>query len=125
MLKITRIREYENLHIFLWLIKDTCWVMTWKIAGMFMIIPTIVVAAHITWIRRKIRTDLFHNIAICLWISGNSIWMTGEFFYNDTTRGISVVLFAIGLACVLYYYLIEIPQSAGLSKGKRSEEQHV
>ncbi|MFM2190236.1 MAG: hypothetical protein RL491_622, partial [Bacteroidota bacterium] len=32
MLKITRIRQYENLHIFLWLVKDTCWIMDWKLA---------------------------------------------------------------------------------------------
>ena len=41
------IREYENMHIVLWLIKDTCWVMTWRVAGMTMIIPTLIVAIHI------------------------------------------------------------------------------
>ncbi|MFM7177413.1 MAG: hypothetical protein ACKOKB_02750 [Bacteroidota bacterium] len=110
MLKITRIRQYENLHIFLWLIKDTCWIMDWKPAGLFMILPTIFVAIHITWIRKGIRSDLFHNLAVCLWISGNSIWMLGEFFYDDGTRTIAVLFFAAGLISVLYYYLIEVLQ---------------
>ncbi|MFZ9943572.1 MAG: hypothetical protein ACO3O0_08185 [Bacteroidia bacterium] len=110
MLKIIRIRQYENLHIFLWLLKDTCWIMDWKPAGLFMIIPTIFVAIHITWLRRNIRSDLFHNMAVCLWISGNSIWMLGEFFYDDGTRPIAVIFFLVGLLSVLYYYLMEEPQ---------------
>ena len=110
MLKITRIRQYENLHIFLWLVKDTCWIMDWKLAGLIMILPTIFVAMHITWIRRMVRSDLFHNLAVCFWISGNSIWMLGEFYYEDSTRSIAVLFFATGLLNVLYYYLIEVPQ---------------
>ncbi len=76
-----------------------------------MIIPTIGVAIHITWLRRHIRSDLFHNLAVCLWISGNSIWMIGEFFYDDGLRTPAVILFATGLLFVLYYYLIEMPKS--------------
>lgn len=108
MFKFSRIREYENLHIFLWLLKDTCWVMIWEVAGLIMIIPTIGVAIHITWLRRNIRSDLFHNLAVCLWISGNSIWMIGEFFYDDGLRTPAVIFFASGLLFVLYYYLIEL-----------------
>src|SRR6188768_374715 len=69
MLRFKQIREYENLHILLWLLKDTCWVMLWQIGGLIMIVPTIGVAIHITWLRRKIISDLYHNLAICLWIS--------------------------------------------------------
>jgi hypothetical protein len=110
MLRIFRIRQYENLHIFLWLVKDTSWVMGWKLAGMIMIFPTIFVAIHITWLRRMVRSDLFHNLAVCLWISGNSIWMVGEFFYKDETRPIAVLFFSAGLLSILYYYLLEVPQ---------------
>lgn len=119
MLRITRIRQYENLHIFMWLVKDTCWIMDWKPVGMFMIIPTLLVAIHITWIRRKIRSDLFHNLAVCLWISGNSVWMFGEFFFDDTLRPQAVLFFVLGLISVLYYYLIEVPQQW---KGKSGVE---
>jgi hypothetical protein len=36
--------------------------------------------------------------------------MLGELFYNDSTRSIAVLFFAVGLLNLLYYYLIEVPQ---------------
>jgi len=108
MFKFTKIREYENLHILMWLLKDTCWVMLWKEAGMIMIVPTIAVAIHITWLRRKIKSDLFHNLAVCFWISANSIWMIGEFFLDDTLRPIATMFFVTGLITVTIYYLLAL-----------------
>lgn len=109
------IREYENLHIALWLIKDTCWCMSerfpaLKVPGMLMIIPTLLVAIHITWRSRKHVSDLFHNVAVCFWISANAAWMTGEFFYHDTTRPIAIVFFMAGFIVVTPYYLIHFPK---------------
>lgn len=74
-----RLREYENFHIVLWLLKDTCWVMDFKVPGLIMILPTISVALHITWLHRKSMAELLHNLAVVLWISANSVWMIGEF----------------------------------------------
>src|ERR1019366_4785127 len=105
-----KLREYENLHIALWLLKDTCWVMTWRIPGMLMIFPTLFVAIHIAWKSRKQIDDLFHNIAVCLWIAANATWMTGEFFYNDGLRLYASVFFALGLIVVAVYYLIYLPK---------------
>ena len=105
-----KIREYENLHIALWLLKDTCWVMTWRIPGMLMIIPTLLVAIHIAWKSKDHLDDLFHNIAVCLWIAANATWMTGEFFYEDTLRSYAAVFFALGLIVVAIYYLIYVPK---------------
>lgn len=104
------VREYENMHIALWLLKDTCWVMSFKVGGMLMIIPTILVAVHLTWKSRKSVADLFHNTAVCLWITANAIWMTGEFFYNDGLRPYSTVLFIIGLIVVATYYIVYFPK---------------
>ena len=111
---LKKIREYENLHILLWLLKDTCWVMEWKTAGMIMIVPTVAAAVHITWLRRSIRTDLFHNLAVCFWISGNSLWMTGEFFFDDTLRPWVTVLFLTGLTLVAYYYATVLREKRNL-----------
>ena len=99
------VREYENLHVALWLIKDACWVMTFRLAGMIMIIPTLAVAIHLAWKSRKNNTELHHNVAICYWIAANGMWMTGEFFYNDALRPYAMVLFAAGLVVVANYYL--------------------
>lgn len=104
------IREYENLHIALWLVKDTCWVMTWKLGGMLMIVPTLAVALHLAWKSRKKMSDLFHNIGVCFWIAANATWMTGEFFYRDFLRPYAMILFTCGLAVVAVYYLMLLPK---------------
>lgn len=97
-------RWVENGHIFLWLIKDTCWALEWRPGGIFMIIPTIGVALFILWKSRSVRAELFHNIAVCLWIMANSVWMIGEFFDLEF-RPFAVGFFVTGLICLLVYYL--------------------
>ena len=102
---IKDIRKYENLHIAFWLVKDACWCMLFKPLGMLMIIPTLYVAVDLTWRSRQDKTNLFHNIAITLWICANATWMTGEFYVNDTLRPYAMVFFGLGLAVVAYYYI--------------------
>lgn len=102
-------RWIENGHIFLWLIKDTCWVREWRAGGIGMIIPTLTVAFYILWRSRHIRSELFHNLAICLWICGNSVWMIGEFFKHET-RMYAFAFFITGLCFMLYYYLFIFPK---------------
>jgi hypothetical protein len=101
-----RIRRFENLHIVLWLLKDTCWVMDFKAGGMFMVFPTLTVAFYITYISRQNISELFHNIAVCCWIMANSIWMVGEFFFDDGLRLPASILFGLGLVSVIAYYSI-------------------
>lgn len=119
MEKIARIRRFENLHILLWLVKDLCWVTFSKAAGILMIIPTLLLAIFITWRTREVRAELAHNIAICMWICANSVWMIGEFYFNDSTRQLAVVFFVTGLLSMLYYYFAEILKN-NFSNGKKS-----
>lgn len=98
------IRKFENLHIVLWLLKDTCWVMSWKPMGIFMVLPTLSLAFYITWLSRNDRAELFHNLAVCSWITANSVWMAGEFFYEDTWRTAASVFFFLGILFVGWYY---------------------
>lgn len=98
------IRETENLHIVMWLLKDTCWVLSWKEAAVFMVLPTLTVAIYITWKMRMHTAELFHNIAVCCWISANSIWMIGELFYDNGLKGYALVFFILGIVSVAYYY---------------------
>lgn len=99
------VRRVENVHIFLWLLKDSCWVMDFQTLGVCMIFPTILVAFLITWRMRKVVTELFHNIAVCCWVCANSVWMIGEFYYDDTTRPYATVFFVTGVLVMAYYYL--------------------
>ncbi len=103
--EVRKIRQQENLHILLWLIKDTFWVLDFKIGGMLMVLPTLLVAIFITWNWRHYRSELFHNTAVCFWISANITWMIGEFFFADGTRPIAIGFFVAGLLVIGYYYL--------------------
>lgn len=101
---LQEIRKYENLHIVLWLFKDICWVNNWHWGGMAMIIPTFLVALHITWLSRSIRSELYHNVAVTMWIMANGVWMGGEFYCDDCTRPYAIVFFVIGITVIGYYY---------------------
>jgi uncharacterized membrane protein len=97
-------RKIENLHVMLWLLKDCSWVSEWKLLGLFMVIPTLLVAIKICWDTRSHFADLIHNIAVALWICANTTWMIGEFYYNDGTRGFAKIFFYSGLALLGLYY---------------------
>jgi len=101
-------RKIENFHIVLWLIKDFCWVSDYKIIGLIMIIPTIIVALYITWKLRESVSELAHNVAVSLWILANSTWMIGEFFYHDTTRVFAKVFFVLGLLSIATFYFFRL-----------------
>ena len=111
-------RWIENGHIFLWLLKDTCWVLVWRPGGIFMIFPTLSVAIYILWRSRKIRAEFFHNLAICLWISANSFWMVTEFLGVDKEyKHYAVYLFLAGITLLLYYYIFYF------RKDRKNEEE--
>jgi hypothetical protein len=104
-----KLRRYENLHILLWLMKDTCWVLFWKTGGLIMIAPTLFVAFHITYLSRKNIPELLHNIAVACWITANSVWMVGEFYFEDGTRDLASGFFISGLGVILFYYAYYLP----------------
>lgn len=97
-------RKIENLHVALWLMKDVSWCSDWKVLGLLMVLPTLLVAIKICWDTRTHSADLIHNIAVALWICANTTWMIGEFFYNDGTRGIAKLFFYAGMALLTFYY---------------------
>lgn len=105
---IEKLRKFENLHILFWLIKDAAWVSGFDLLGVAMIFPTLIMAIWITWKLRSAITELAHNLAVICWISANSIWMIGEFYYNDTTRLPSKILFFIGLIILAVYYIWQL-----------------
>jgi hypothetical protein len=108
MNSITKFRHFENFHIVLWLVKDLSWCMLSKTLGVVMIAPTLLLAIYITWAHRKEKVELLHNLAIVLWICANSVWMIGEFYYEDTIRNYALVFFFAGLATAAYYYISEV-----------------
>lgn len=101
------IKKLENLHVVLWLLKDCSWCQDWVKVGMMVALPTLVLAAKIAWEKRKDTEELVHNLAVCLWLCANVVWMVGEFFFNDGTRGIARVFFFAGLLLLAGFYLRE------------------
>lgn len=99
-----RYRMLENSHILLWLIKDTFWALEFKVGGIIMIFPTVFMAFYLLYKSHTSKAELFHNIAVCLWIMANSLWMLGEFFGHDL-RHYAAIFFGIGLAVLAVYYL--------------------
>lgn len=104
------LRANENFHIVLWLLKDLCWVMDLKLAGVIMVVPTAAMAIYIAWRSRSEIGEFLHCLAVVAWILANSTWMIGEFFYQDGTRPLATAFFVAGLALVGWYYLIVLPR---------------
>jgi hypothetical protein len=101
----------EYAHVFLWLIKDMCWAQGWKVAGVAMIVPTVLVAYVITWKMRSKTTNLIHNIAVSIWISANSLWMFAEFYgLEHVLKPWASVGFGAGLLILVAFYIHTIVQ---------------
>lgn len=113
----TSFRWMENLHILLWLMKDFCWALEFKPGGIIMIVPTVSVAVYLTWKSRHMRSELFHNIAVCCWITANSVWMLGEFFsYDEQGKHAAAAIFAIGLLVLAFYYTVYFKKDRAAEK---------
>jgi len=109
----TRYRKVENLHIVFWLLKDISWCLEWKVLGVSMIFPTLLIAIVISWRQRHQPAELAHNVAVAFWIMANSYWMIAEFFGFDEehiwraveARHLAAIPFALGMLFLLNYYL--------------------
>ncbi len=106
---IPSLRVNENLHIVLWLLKDLCWLMEYRIAGLVMVPPTIAMAVYIAWQSRTDQRDLLHAIAVTCWILANSTWMIGDFFFAERGHLLAEAFFIGGLLLLASYYLVFLP----------------
>lgn len=111
-------RRMENMHIIFWLVKDISWCLIWKVLGIAMIFPTLIISLIIAWRTRHIKSELAHNLAITFWITANSLWMITEFFHVDTKlffglltgKHLALIPFILGMFILLYYYIIQKPR---------------
>lgn len=99
------LRAKENLHIVFWLLKDFAWISDYKILGLAMAVPTVLLSLLITWLSRSDRSELAHNLAISCWISANAIWMLGEFYFDDSKRHWALPFFIAGLCILALHYM--------------------
>lgn len=109
---LSKIRHFENFHILLWLIKDSCWLMQWKIAGTIAFFPAIIMAIYICYKTRNQPLAFLVNLSVLCWISANSCWMFTE-FYNLHGKLPALVLFGIGLVFIfIYLYQVIVKNSS-------------
>jgi hypothetical protein len=110
----SQMKWIENLHIVFWLFKDMSWCLHWKILGMSMILPTLLIGIYIIYRTWDHLADRYHNIAVVLWISANAYWMIAEFYQFDELtmkngllyKDLCIIPFSIGIGVLAYYYLI-------------------
>lgn len=110
---LRKIKKLENFHIFLWLMKDTSWCNTWVKFGVIVAIPTLILQLYIAWLTRRHKSELIHNIAVCLWLCANITWMSGEFFFNgpddwfdNHMTWLPSIFFFTGLGLLAVYYAV-------------------
>ena len=111
---LTHTSRFDNMHVLLWLIKDTCWMLEWKIIGTLMIAPTIGVAAYLA-VKSAAEHVFWINLAICFWISANAYWMVCEFVGRDELKDYAGLPFMLGLLAVAVFYLKPSRRAVGTS----------
>lgn len=112
---LTKVRKFENLHIIFWLLKDMSWAMGWKLFGVIMIVPTLLLSIYMTKHFRANASEFYHNNAVICWIIANSYWMISEFycFEEQNVYGpikyvhLALIPFVGGLLLILYFYLFK------------------
>lgn len=106
------LRKWENMHIPLWLIKDTCWMLEWRWLGVVMVVPTVTMAIYIL-IKSVKMVEFYINLAICFWITANSFWMCAEFFDFIEYKMLAGIPFGLGMLSVAIYYYKQGRLNAG------------
>lgn len=100
----SQLRKMENHHIILWLLKDFAWMLEWKWIACGIFIPTLALAWFITVKSRAIPSEFWHNLAVCAWLMANGSWMVSHLFQMVALERIAIMLFAIGLGVLTFYY---------------------
>ncbi len=108
-----KLRKFENLHIIFWLVKDMSWSMGWRIMGISMIFPTLLLSIYLTKKFKENQSEWYHNMAVICWIVANSYWMISEFYGFEELIifswikwvHLALIPFFIGLIFIVYFYL--------------------
>jgi hypothetical protein len=110
-----KLRQFENLHIIFWLLKDMAWSMGWRLMGISMIIPTLLISIYMTRKFKGNPSEWYHNMAVICWIVANSYWMISEFFgfeelfISGWVKWVHLALipFVSGLLFIAYFYFFK------------------
>lgn len=102
------VRGCENVHIYLWIAKDLCWINDNK-AGIFF------GACALLWVGvlfyhaeiHKNRREKFMTLILLIWLLANYIWMVGNLLYKtDVYRQQAANLMTLDLGLLGLYFII-------------------
>jgi hypothetical protein len=70
----------ENLHTYLWILKDLSWAQAWYLPGWVCGSNAVLLSFLVCMgsLMHREFTDLWHNVAQLLWLSANFVWMAGD-----------------------------------------------
>lgn len=81
-------RDYETIHVFLWLGKDYAWCSENLIMWYIFMVPTVLVAADFAWTslwtKKASLIEKVNSCAVLLWVIANMVWAIGDFYYPKT-----------------------------------------
>lgn len=77
--------EYEHIHVFFWVGKDTAW--NWWLQSMWVVffVPTFLIGldfVYLTIRSKRLVIDHAHYFAQFLWVVANAVWAGGEFWFT-------------------------------------------
>lgn len=75
-------RPIENVHIYLWILKDLAWTQDWYYPAMIFGILALAWCAVIMYEAYDMRSwyEAYMCIATTLWLAANFVWMAGKIF---------------------------------------------
>lgn len=75
------VRGAENVHIYLWIMKDLAWTQKWYVVSWIFGISAIswcLVLVYHAFADRNYN-EMYMLVALILWLSANFVWMAGKF----------------------------------------------
>ena len=117
---LTSIRGSENVHIYLWILKDLSWAQSWWIPGHVFGIAAVLWSFYILShaVRDRNTNEIMTNFSTFMWLFGNTWWMIGDIHDHNfpeepawyPQRTIDCRNIMVAALCLLgAYYLIVKP----------------
>ena len=74
-------RPLDNIHIYLWIIKDFAWSQDWYYPALIFGVLSLAWCMVLFYesFRMKSLYEAYMTVATTLWLAGSIVWMTGEF----------------------------------------------
>ena len=94
-------KQYENLHIILWLLKDTAWNKQLIIMWWISVIPTVLIALDFIILATE---DRMFYVVQFIWVVSNLTWAFGELYIPQHNESIALFTFETDSFLTMRWY---------------------